>query len=296
MQKKLTGSDFIIVVCTETYARRFSGNETSGRGKGAAWEGQLIQQDLYDKGENRRIIPVVFDHANVKHIPLALRGATYYDLSAEDGYDRFYRVLTNQPRIQRPPIGPVRKQLPDLESDESLVLELLNLCPGPLPVEVVARVVHQEVGWVAKTLSRLVDLDIVVIAEEPAELSVRSADGMPEASEHVVGAALQALLDFIENHRRAAKPQMMNVVTLAKAADIGTAAAQVSRAFGAIQSALKSSGNKRLVLEVARLSIKASKAPGRLRAQVEDEALAAICGVSWVYQRTGRLREALARS
>ena len=86
---------------------------------------------------------------------------------------------------------------------------------------------------------------------------------------------------------------MMNVVTLAKAADIGTAADQVSRTFRTIQSCLKSAGDKRLVLEVARRSIEASKAPGRRKAQVEDEAIAAICGVSWVYQRTGRLPEAL---
>ena len=47
------------------------------------------------------------------------------------------------------------------------------------------------------------------------------------------------------------------------------------------------------MLKVARRSIQASKAPGRQRAQVEDEAVAAICGVSWVYQRTERLAEAL---
>ena len=85
----------------------------------------------------------------------------------------------------------------------------------------------------------------------------------------------------------------MNVVTLAQTADITNAAVQVSRTFRTIQSYLKSSGNKRLVLEVARRSIEASKAPGRGPNQVKDEAVAMICGVSWVYQRTGRLSEAL---
>ena len=66
----------------------------------------------------------------------------------------------------------------------------------------------------------------------------------------------------------------------------------MSRTFPIIQSWLKSSGDKRLVLDIARRSIEASKSPGRGREQVRDEALAIICGVSWVYQRTGRLLEA----
>ena len=296
MQKKTTKSDFVIVVCTETYARRFAGDETSGKGKGATWEGRLIQQDLYDAEGNYRIIPVVFDRADINHIPQALKSATYYDLSTDDGYDRLHRALTNQPLIRKPLIGPMRKHLPNLEADESKILALLNLCSDPLPLEVVARVVHKDVGLVATTLKRLIASDIVVIENSTARLKSRPAGRMPEASKDTVGATLEALLDFVEKHQRAGQLQMMNIAMLAKIADIGVAAAQVSRTFRTIQSFLKSSGNKRLVLEVARRSIEASKAPGRLRAQVEDEAVAVICGVSWVYQRTGRLSEAAAEA
>jgi hypothetical protein len=38
----------VIVVCTETYYRRFRGHEEPGKGKGVDWEGALITQEIYD--------------------------------------------------------------------------------------------------------------------------------------------------------------------------------------------------------------------------------------------------------
>ena len=100
---------FCIVVCTETYARRFDGNETPGQGKGAVWEGRAILQRLYESGKNDCVIPVVFAPHDVPHIPLLLKGATHYilgsDLGTDDGYIRLHRALTNQPLDAR---GPVR--------------------------------------------------------------------------------------------------------------------------------------------------------------------------------------------
>ena len=180
MQRETEKADFVIAVCTETYARRFAGKETSGKGRGATWEGQLIQQALYDGEGNSRIIPVVFDHSDVIHIPPILKGATYYDLSTEDGYDLLHRALTNQPKRQKPAIGPIRRHLPDLEPSESAVLALLGICPDPLPLDVIARVVQQHVGQVAKTLHRLVAQKIAVIAEDSVRLEIRSANGIPK--------------------------------------------------------------------------------------------------------------------
>ena len=296
MQRQIQQPDFVIAVCTETYARRFAGNETLGKGKGATWEGLLIQQELYDAGgQNRRIIPVVLDKADVDHIPSVLKSATYYDLSTDFGYRELHRAITNQPRVTRPPLGPITMRLPDLDRSESDVCGLLRLCPDPLPAEVVGRVIGQEVAGIAPALQKLVELAVLKIDEDEVRLEARTADGIPVPSDNVVGSALEAALDFVKNHRgAAARAQMMNVVALAKAADIHVTPKPVSHTFRTIQSFLKSSGNKRLVLEVARRSIKASKALGRGREQVKDEAVAAICGVSWVYQRTGRLSEALA--
>ena len=115
MQRQIQKLDYVIVVCTEMYARRFAGNETSGKGKGARSEGQLINQILYEEGENARFIPVVFDRRDVDHIPLVLKSATYYDLGTDDGYQKLHRALTNQPRVQRRPVGAIRRRLPNLD-------------------------------------------------------------------------------------------------------------------------------------------------------------------------------------
>ena len=293
MQRQIQKSDFVIVVCTETYARRFAGTEKPGTGKGAMWEGRLIQQELYDDGENHRIIPVVFDQVDVCNIPPALKDATYYNLRTDSGYRALHRALTNQPRVERPPLGPIARRLPDLDPDESIVSALLHLCPDPLPREVIARVVGQEVTKVTTMLQRLVQIDVLRIEQDVVRLGAQGVDGTPVLSHITVGSALGAVLDFAKNHRDVAgRAQMMNVVALAKAADIHATPTQVSHTFRAIQSLLKSAGDKRLVLEVARRSIEASKAPGRGREQTKDEVVAVVCGVSWVYQRTGRLSEA----
>ena len=294
MKRQTQESDFVIVVCTETYARRFAGNENSGKGKGAAREGLLIDQSLYDSGENHRFIPVVFDQTDVGHIPPVLKNVTYYDVSTDAGYSGLHRALTNQPRIVRRPVGPIPKRLPDLDPNESKATELLCLCPDPLPLEVIARVVGQEVTQVATTLQRLVNIDVIKIEQNVVRLEDRTADGIPVPSDNLVGSALGVALDFVKNHRDAVgRAQMMNVVVLARTANIDVTPTPVSNTFRTIQSFLKSSGDKRLVLEVARGSIKASRASGHGREQIKDEAVAAICGVSWVYQRTGRLSEAL---
>ena len=297
MQKQVQKSDFVIVVCTATYSRRSAGDEEPGKGLGTAWESRSIHQILYDAVENRRVIPVVFDHRDVIHIPLALKSATYYDLSKEDDYRALHQALTNQPVVEKPPLGPIPRRLPALDPAESDVLALLHFCSDPLPVEVVARVLGRKTNEVATTLRRLVLTAVLEVGTDAVRLQDRSVHGIAAPSDNLVGAALGAALDFVENNRNAAgRRQLMNVVALMKAADIATASAQVSRTFRIIQSWLKSAGDKHLVLEVARRSIAASRVSGRGREQVKDEAVAAVCGVSWVYQRTERLSEALAEA
>src|SRR3984957_18886409 len=49
MLNRLDWADFVLVVCTETYYRRFRGHELRGTGKGADWEGNLITLEIYNK-------------------------------------------------------------------------------------------------------------------------------------------------------------------------------------------------------------------------------------------------------
>ncbi len=46
MLDQLDAADSVLVVCTETYYRRFRGHEEPGNGKGVDWEGALITQEM----------------------------------------------------------------------------------------------------------------------------------------------------------------------------------------------------------------------------------------------------------
>lgn len=112
MLRQVEQAEFVIVICTETYKRRFEGNEKPGSGKGADWEGVLVLQQLYDtRSLNDRILPVLLDGADDKHIPLPLRPFTHYRLPSE--YQDLYRHLTNQPRVVPIPCGPIKVVPPD---------------------------------------------------------------------------------------------------------------------------------------------------------------------------------------
>jgi tetratricopeptide (TPR) repeat protein len=107
-EKQVEQSGFVLVACTETYLRRFKGEEAPGKGLGGTWEGHIITQELYNaQGENSKFIPIIFSEQDAPHIPVILQGATHYQIS-EEGYERFYRRLTNQPLIQMPTLGAVK--------------------------------------------------------------------------------------------------------------------------------------------------------------------------------------------
>lgn len=113
MVNRIEGADFVLVVCTETYERRFRGRKGPGKGLGATWEGAIITQEIYDAATNNvQFIPVLFSSQDSVHIPIILRGATYYRLDTEEGYEDLYRRLTNQPRVQKPELGKPRPMPP----------------------------------------------------------------------------------------------------------------------------------------------------------------------------------------
>lgn len=107
MQRQFQEADFILVICTQTYKRRFEGQEAPGQGKGATFEGLLATQLLYDAATvNRKIVSVLLDGATQDSIPLILRSYNRYHIYAE--YDGLYRLLTAQPDIVAPRIGEAR--------------------------------------------------------------------------------------------------------------------------------------------------------------------------------------------
>lgn len=114
MRNRIREADFVLVACTATYERRFEGNEQTGCGAGAKWEGTIITQELYEsEGRNKKFIPVAFSPEDARYIPIEMRSGTWYIIDTEKGYEELYRHLTGQPRTIKGELGKLRS-LPTL--------------------------------------------------------------------------------------------------------------------------------------------------------------------------------------
>ncbi|MFZ1389343.1 MAG: toll/interleukin-1 receptor domain-containing protein [Thiolinea sp.] len=125
MENHLEAAEYVLLVCTENYLRRYRGQETDA-GKGVNFEGLVISQHLYDAYyRNTKFIPVIPEGGSFEHVPTPLRGFNTYTLTRD--YDALYRYLTQQPEHSAPPLGPVRK-MP--AADPTLPSPTANLQPA----------------------------------------------------------------------------------------------------------------------------------------------------------------------
>lgn len=97
--------DFVLVVCTETYYRRFRGNEVPGRGRAADWEGALIYEA---RSRTVKFVPVLLSAGQEPFIPEPLRGQIHYELTSEESYQKLYRFLLGQAGVEPGPLGETR--------------------------------------------------------------------------------------------------------------------------------------------------------------------------------------------
>ncbi|MDA0808234.1 MAG: TIR domain-containing protein [Planctomycetota bacterium] len=87
MMDGLDEAAFVLVVCTETYYRRFRGHEEPGVGKGVDWEGALITQAIYKaRSDTAKFVPVMFDAADSQFVPEPMGSHTHYVLDSESRY------------------------------------------------------------------------------------------------------------------------------------------------------------------------------------------------------------------
>ncbi|MCI0392631.1 MAG: SUMF1/EgtB/PvdO family nonheme iron enzyme [Acidobacteria bacterium] len=109
MDKQFKDADYILVVCTETYCRRFEGREERGKGLGVKWEGAIITDELYsNEAVNKRFIPVLFSDDDAAHVPQRLQHYMRHLIAGAEGYEELYRRLANQPRVVKPQLGRMR--------------------------------------------------------------------------------------------------------------------------------------------------------------------------------------------
>jgi SEFIR domain len=109
MLNQLDWADFVLIVCTETYYRRFRGHEKPGKGEGADWEGNLITLVIYHaKSRTSKFVPIFFDVPEEQLIPEPVSGHTHYLLDSEDKYDKLYAFLVGQAGVTPGELGSLR--------------------------------------------------------------------------------------------------------------------------------------------------------------------------------------------
>ncbi len=146
MDRNTKDVDFVLMICTESYYRRVMGEEETGTGLGVKWEGNSIYNYIYEADTtNSRFLPVLFSPADKQFIPTPLKGATYYCVGSEEGYEDLYRRLTNQPKTEKPVLGKLRK-LPTRERKQDFRPPRLYLAKlPPTDHEIFGR--EKELGW-----------------------------------------------------------------------------------------------------------------------------------------------------
>jgi hypothetical protein len=106
MRNQVKEASRVLLVFTETYQRRFEGDEEEGKGMGVTFEGVIVTQWLYESGgRNAKFRPVLFREEDEGFIPLELRRFNRYRVDTPENYEALLRWLHEAPRIVAPIVG-----------------------------------------------------------------------------------------------------------------------------------------------------------------------------------------------
>lgn len=108
MEKMVTdpGVSKVLVICDGGYQQK-----ADGRKGGVGTESQLISQEVYEKVDQEKFIPIIAerDEAGEPCMPKYIASRIYFDLSTEAKFEKEYqRLLLNlygKPEKKRPPLG-----------------------------------------------------------------------------------------------------------------------------------------------------------------------------------------------
>ncbi len=110
MERQIEQRDFTLIVCTETYRRRFMDDETAAVGRGVVWEARILRNLLYaDTERHGRIVPVLFESGDGAFVPTVFRGH-FYDVSDDRGFESLLRHLLREPGAKAAPLGALGPQ------------------------------------------------------------------------------------------------------------------------------------------------------------------------------------------
>ena len=289
---------FVLVIASPSYLRRWLLAERAGVGLGAKYEGRLIRRVLYSQeGLNGRVIPIVLRPDDTRYIPPELGDTTRYTVRPDPsdiGYDALLRRLIDQPAVVPPPLGAPIALLDEQEPSLASVFYILQQVPAPFPLQILCRTT----GITRQSL-------LAAAQHDPGPPILNHHDGdlltttyyrpvrpLPSSPWELLSQALDDLLARIRQRgaHGTTREDISNALVLASIN--GVRPDLVARVFRITQSAIKRLGDKRLVWRAATLSLTAASREPRHREDAEAEALALICGQSWVLQRVNRLEKA----
>ena len=183
-------------------------------------------------------------------------------------------------------------------SSENSTLILLHLCEDRgLPRQVISAALGRSIAEIEGETRGLFENGL--LSEIENGTWVLSGKWDPKGlsnQELLLSKTLDELLGFIKSHQDQSNisDQVRNAIILSRRC-AHSYPDSVSTLFWSVDKLVKGFGDKHLVLEVANLSIEAARrTPNRTGDVVRGEAIALICGRSWVYQRIDRLSEAIA--
>ncbi len=105
MLNEIDSADFVLVICSNAYYRRFRGHEEPGKGKGSDWEGAIITQALYEaRSRTDKFVPVAMAPGQDDFIPEPLRGMTRYVLNNSADYRKLCEFLKGEAGVTPGPI------------------------------------------------------------------------------------------------------------------------------------------------------------------------------------------------
>ena len=131
MEQSISESDYVLIICTPNYKRK-----SDARVGGVGYEGHIISDELFSKGNERKFIPVIRRGVAKDVIPACLAGKLGIDLSDTADYEQNYRDLVTtlygvckKPSLGRTPsyINPASNTLLQESGKENQPIHILGI-------------------------------------------------------------------------------------------------------------------------------------------------------------------------
>jgi hypothetical protein len=155
--RHFTDSDFVIIVASPRLKAVGDGTAPADQNRGAQAE-MTVLRDFLQRDRptwTKKILPVVLPGGTVDGLPdfVGPYSLSHYrvDELSLDGIDTLLRIITSQPRVQRPPLG----ELPKLPPDPTPAVQAATLAepfwrvlPTPVPVMWRTEIMTADNQWV----------------------------------------------------------------------------------------------------------------------------------------------------